>query len=127
MEYGSYLGYLQKFDHFHEISVNLKERYYSPYMEYLTELLDYLIEFFKKSQPLTDFGIVEKQSSKNPIFFIFLEEESEYKWKEGTIRGWERKPESEQTTFYCRPCCYNFQSENTFIVKKKYFSFFLFF
>lgn len=40
----------------------------------------------------------------------------DYKWKEGTVRGWEKRDEdAAENSFYCRACQLNFKNENTFI------------
>lgn len=63
---GGYLWYLQNFDHFYEIPMNLKQKEYRKYRRYLDEIIDYLSDFFKRAQPLADYSIVEKQISKRP-------------------------------------------------------------
>jgi len=44
--------------------MNLKEKYFSRYSKYLELMMEYLTNFFKRTQPLADFSIVEKQNSK---------------------------------------------------------------
>jgi splicing factor 3A subunit 3 len=105
---GGYIWYLQNFDHFHEIPVNVKEREYRKYRRYLDSLQMYLSDFFRRAQPLAEFGIVEKQ----------INDDFAFKWKEGTIRGWEstlNNPSTEQS-FYCDACDKNFYNENSYIV-----------
>ena len=80
---GGYLWYLQNFDHFHEIPQKVKEKEYRKYRRYLDALMNYLSDFFMRTQPLADFAIVEKQ----------IYDDFNYKWNEGTIRGWEKEPD----------------------------------
>lgn len=50
---------IQKY-RFHEIPFSLKEKELKKYKRYLTNLRDYLRDFFKRTQPLTDFSVVEQ-------------------------------------------------------------------
>lgn len=61
---GDYLWYLQNFEQFHEIPLSLKEKEYKKYKKYLYNLTEYLKDFFKRVQPLTDFNVVDMQISK---------------------------------------------------------------
>jgi len=76
---GDYLWYLQHFDQFHEIPYSLKEKEYKKYKRSLKHLLEYLKISF--DQLLTDFNIIEKRNK----------EDFEYRWKESTLRGWEKR------------------------------------
>ena len=109
-EQGGYLSYLQNFDHFHEIPQNIKEKEYRKYRRYLDALMGYLSDFFTRTQPLADFSIVEKQ----------INDDFNYKWKEGTIRGWEKEQESRAENgaahYFCQACDKNFSNDNTYIV-----------
>ena len=89
-------------------------------------MLEYLRDFFKRVQPLTDFNVVELQISiilfyKKKLKIIFLDEDFNYRWKEGTIRGWEKKEESKEDVhnnpLYCNACVKLFSNENTYVVK----------
>jgi splicing factor 3A subunit 3 len=106
MKAGGYLWYLQNFDHFHEINVNLKEKNFNRYKKYLNNVSVYLTDFFKRTQPLQDFSVVENQ----------IVDDFELKWKESTIRGWEKKENiiNEQHLF-CQACSKYFSNENTYI------------
>lgn len=84
---GDYLWYLQNFDLFHEIPYNLKEKEYSKYRRYLRNTYEYLKAFFKKNQPLVDFNLVDQQ----------IKEDFEFKWKEGSVRGWENKDDDHKS------------------------------
>lgn len=124
---GGYIWYLQNFDHFHEIPINLKQRLLRPYRRYLNHLANYLGEFFKKTQPLADFEIVEKQ----------FENDFEHKWNEGTVRGWEGcgAPEDhnnngpgehngkhgdhdsqKDSALFCEACAKQFTNQNVYVV-----------
>jgi len=55
---------------------------------------------------LQDFSVVENQ----------INDDFELKWKEGTIRGWEKKDNVIiEQHLYCRPCQKYFSNENTFL------------
>lgn len=124
---GGYIWYLQNFDHFHEIPINLKQRLLRPYRRYLNNLVEYLTEFFKKTQPLADFEIVEKQ----------FENDFEHKWNEGTVRGWEGCGPSDEhlgndhngplghqgnhdsqkdSALFCEACAKQFTNQNVYVV-----------
>lgn len=105
---GGYLWYLQNFDHFHEIPVNLKQKEYRKYRRYLDALIEYLSDFFRRTQPLADFSIVEKQ----------INDDFAYKWKEGTVRGWEQLPDaaSSDPALHCDVCEKQFTNVNTYMV-----------
>lgn len=62
-KFGDYLWYLQNFDQFHEIPSALKEKEYKHFKKYLAHLSEYLTDFFKRVQPLTDFNVVDMQIS----------------------------------------------------------------
>ncbi len=70
--------------------------------------MNYLSDFFMRTQPLADFTIVEKQ----------IYDDFNYKWNEGTIRGWEKEPDlkSDGANFFCEACDKSFSNDNTFIV-----------
>eukprot|EP01080_Neovahlkampfia_damariscottae_P010553 gene10553-3072_t len=63
-----YLTYLQTFFHFHLIESNLKDEIY---LNYISKLLNYLEDFYKRTQPLSDIGNILK----------LTEEEFEKKWE----------------------------------------------
>ena len=105
---GDYLAYLQNFDQFHDITYALKDKEYKKYKRYLKNLADYLKEFFKRTQPLTDFNIIELQNK----------EDFEYRWKEGTLRGWERRDDSTEVTsnpLYCAACQKLFSNQHVYV------------
>lgn len=53
---------------------------------------------------------------------ILIDEDFNYRWKEGTIRGWEKKEETKEdihnNPLYCNACAKLFSNENTYIVRK---------
>jgi len=73
----------------------------------LKNLVEYLKDFFKRTQPLTDFLIIEKQ----------IREDFEYRWKEGTVRGWEKRDlkDIKNNPLYCPACQKLFQNEHVFV------------
>ncbi|KAL4436431.1 hypothetical protein ABPG74_002997 [Tetrahymena malaccensis] len=96
---GDYLWYLEKFDAFHEIPLALKLKEYSSYKQYLQNLINYLKEFFLKTQPLTEFSIIDRQ----------IQQDFEYRWKEGSILGWtnsgyEDVIDYSSNELYCKAC-----------------------
>jgi len=77
---GDYLWYLQHFDQyekeflvkffrFHEIPYHLKDKEYKKYKRYLKNVVEYLKDFFKRTQPLTDFNVIDIQTSKLSVHF----------------------------------------------------------
>lgn len=107
---GDYLWYLQEFDKFQNLPYSAKEKSYTKYKAYLNNLLAYMREFYKKSQPLVDFSKVHTQ----------IVQETEIKWKEGTLKGWalaDYQPTNPMDSpFYCEACKRQFANENTFVV-----------
>ncbi len=104
---GDYLWYLQNFDIFHEIPYNLKEKEYTKYRRYLKNTLAYLKDFFKRNQPLADINVLESQFTKD----------FEFKWKEGSVRGWENKDDDyKNNNLFCKICQKFFTNENVYVV-----------
>jgi len=104
---GDYLWYLQHFDQFQEISYSAKDKEFAKYKRYLKNVAEYLKDFFCRTQPLTDFSVIEAQ----------YKEDFEYRWKEGTIRGWEKKDikEIKNDPLFCQACQKLFTNEHTFV------------
>jgi splicing factor 3A subunit 3 len=104
---GDYLWYLQHFDQFHEIPTSFKENDFSKYKRYLQNMAEYLKDFFHRVQPLTDFTVIDAQHK----------EDFEYRWKEGTIRGWEKRDikDIKNNPLYCQACRKLFTNEHTFV------------
>lgn len=71
-KFGDYLWYLQNFDQFHEIPTALKEKEYKQFKKYLAHLSEYLTDFFRRVQPLTDFNVVDMQISIYIYYDLFL-------------------------------------------------------
>eukprot|EP01027_Heterolobosea_sp_BB2_P015866 GEZU01022663.1.p1 GENE.GEZU01022663.1~~GEZU01022663.1.p1 ORF type:complete len:432 (+),score=143.30 GEZU01022663.1:55-1350(+) len=71
-----YFTFLSQFYKFHEIKRGSKNEQYKKYLE---ELLNYLEDFYKRTQPFSD------------LKAILAESDTEFskKWEEGTILGWE--------------------------------------
>ncbi|KAJ3670905.1 hypothetical protein LUZ60_008331 [Juncus effusus] len=78
-----YSAYVSTFSETHKIPRNFKSS--RQYREYLEHVMDYLIHFLERTQPLTD---LEKIFSK-------IESEFEEQWADGTVPGWENKEEKE--------------------------------
>jgi hypothetical protein len=99
----------------------LKEKEYKKYKRYLRNLADYLRDFFKRTQPLTDFSQVESQHGNylRKGIDVVVDQDFEYRWKEGTVRGWEKKEEDqtdiEKNALYCAPCRKLFTNSNVFV------------
>nr|CAD1824037.1 unnamed protein product [Ananas comosus var. bracteatus] len=74
MEYSAYVGTFSQTD---KIPLNLKLT--RQYREYLEHVLEYLISFLERTQPLQDLGRI----------FSKLETEFEEHWAEGKVAGWE--------------------------------------
>ncbi|PKA61495.1 hypothetical protein AXF42_Ash014412 [Apostasia shenzhenica] len=72
-----YSTFLDTFSQFHKISCNAKMT--RQYRDYLEHLLEYLISFFERTEPLQDPGKI----------FSKVESEFEDQWAEGKIPGWE--------------------------------------
>ncbi|OVA11319.1 zinc finger protein [Macleaya cordata] len=74
-----YSAYLDVFSKPHKISRNLKLT--RQYREYLEHLLEYLVYFFQRTEPLQDLDRI----------FSKVETEFEDLWEDGKIQGWESK------------------------------------
>lgn len=90
--------------------MNLKQKEHRKYRRYLDALIEYLSEFFRRTQPLADYSIVEKQ----------INDDFAYKWKEGTVRGWEQLPDAAENdpALFCDACDKNFANVNTYMVEQ---------
>ncbi|XP_078429865.1 splicing factor-like protein [Wolffia australiana] len=74
-----YSAFLETFSQTHNIPLKLKLT--RQYREYLEHLLDYLISFFQRTEPLQDPDRI----------FAKVETEFEEQWEAGKIIGWENK------------------------------------
>lgn len=97
---------------FQEIPKTDKREFYRPYKTYLENLAQYLKEFFMKTQPLADLAQVERQ----------INQEFELRWKDGTLKGWERQIKTVEqiiaNPLYCKFCKKLFKNDNNFIDHK---------
>ncbi|XP_020597573.1 splicing factor SF3a60 homolog isoform X2 [Phalaenopsis equestris] len=74
-----YSAFLDMFSQFHKVPRHLKLTRH--YKDYLTHLLEYLISYFERTEPLKDLGRI----------FSKVESEFEDRWADGKIPGWENK------------------------------------
>ncbi|XP_008791422.1 splicing factor SF3a60 homolog [Phoenix dactylifera] len=74
-----YSVFLETFSQTHKIPRNLKLT--RQYREYLEHVLEYLISFLERTQPLQDLGRI----------FTKVEAEFEEQWADGKVLGWENK------------------------------------
>ena len=89
----SYLTYLDRFDRFKDIDMAIKKQ--PQYFAYLNKMLQYFIDWIKKSQPL--FNYEESESTATDEF--------EQKWKEGTVPDWPKpKADPLKGDLFCF-CC----------------------
>jgi splicing factor 3A subunit 3 len=73
-----YLSWLQHFDKFHIIPLYLKQK--NKYELYISDLKDYLIDFFQRVQPLIDF---------KAEVYDQVQEMFESEWEQRSLFGWE--------------------------------------
>ncbi|KAL0485101.1 splicing factor 3A subunit 3 [Acrasis kona] len=90
-----YLNYLNQFHMFHRIDQKTKEK--ASYRKYLQDLFDYLVDFHKRTQPLSDLTQITKS----------IIEQFESDWSNQKVQGWS-KPSNEPE-----------ESNNTDQTKKK--------
>lgn len=93
----TYLKYLALFDRFYDIKQSIKSSVV--YKTYVQNMTTYLIDFYKRAQPLFDVNdLIESAHTE------FADQ-----WKEGTVRGWV-KPSSDSlnTALYCIPCIFTY-------------------
>uniref|UniRef100_A0A3B0MSH2 Spliceosome-associated factor, putative n=1 Tax=Theileria annulata TaxID=5874 RepID=A0A3B0MSH2_THEAN len=105
-----YVAYINSFDQFHLIPRYCKYRN-APYVGYLTALSEYLEDFFKRQNPLSNHELLKKQ----------MEESFESAWNGGNLQYW-RDP-TELLPLYLAPVDKLFGSEgllNSFKNGKKY-------
>ncbi|CAK9192058.1 hypothetical protein BDL97_01G100600 [Sphagnum fallax] len=74
-----YSAFLEEFYQTHQIARHHKLT--KQYQEYLTEVTEYLLSFFERTQPLQDINKI----------FSKVESEFEERWEAGTVQGWEDK------------------------------------
>lgn len=71
-----YFSYLDKFYEFQNISLETKNEEYATYLH---NLHNYLVDFYSRSQPLSDLSTIFENS----------DEDFEQRWKQESIPGWE--------------------------------------
>ncbi|KAH7557788.1 hypothetical protein JRO89_XS11G0220500 [Xanthoceras sorbifolium] len=78
-EHIEYSAYLDVFSQLHKISRKMKMT--SQYREYMENLLEYLIYFFQRTEPLQDLDRI----------FSKVVADFEEQWAKGTVEGWENE------------------------------------
>jgi len=73
-----YLSFLSEFDKFHLIPIHIKKT--NKYKEYISNIVEYLQEYFQKTNPLLDHRDIEAK----------IKEGFEKEWKDGSLIGWEK-------------------------------------
>ena len=110
-----YISYLENFERFDEIPVHCKKTFYH---EYLKNLCNYLITFFKNTKPLVD-------SSK---LFDKMQTKFDTDWADASIPGWEEEikkargnmdSNEESKQLCCIPCRKYFTNEQSLFHHKK--------
>jgi splicing factor 3A subunit 3 len=111
LKINDYLSFLSEFDKFHLIPSHIKKS--KKYKIYLQSIVNYLKNFFIRSQPLTDFTKISCN----------IDEQFDREWNEGILPGWEKTikdlkdpmgEESNEINNYCIPCKKKFTNENVF-------------
>lgn len=74
-----YTAYLDVFSQLHKIPKKMK--FTRQYKEYLQKLLDYLLNFFERTEPLQDLDRI----------FSKVTSEFEERWMNGNVKGWENE------------------------------------
>ena len=104
-----YLSFLSEFDKFHLVPLFIKKS--KKYKTYLVAIVNYLKNFFIRTQPLTDFTKISCN----------VDEQFEREWNDGILPGWEKtikdlKNSDEIIDFnnYCIPCKKKFTNQNVF-------------
>lgn len=107
-----YLYFLSEFNKFELVPLSIKKS--GRYKEYITSILNYLKNFFIKTNPLIEFNDVQDA----------IDTQFEKEWNEGTLAGWENVIASlrgKETTdgvskdkLFCVPCGRKFAKETVF-------------
>ncbi|KAI8909627.1 hypothetical protein EDD86DRAFT_226161 [Gorgonomyces haynaldii] len=95
----SYIRYIAEYDRFKDMDKQLKTQ--SGYPVYLSHLVEYLLSFYARSQPLYDLKGLEQRTR----------EEFEAMWSKGQVPGWLN---SNQTELYCNACKKLFAKQTLF-------------
>ncbi|GMF24747.1 unnamed protein product [Phytophthora fragariaefolia] len=104
-----YLAYLASFSDFSAIPPNQKTQS-APYQQYLKDLKEYLLDFYRRTQPLVDLDdVIEETSAK-----------FEKQWALHEVAGWDSKQEAENAdnskapSHFCELCNKQFSSEGVY-------------
>lgn len=76
VEYSAYLDIFPQFN-----TISRKMKFTRQYMEYMGKLLEYLVYFFERTEPLKDLERI----------FVKLTSEFEEQWTSGKLQGWENE------------------------------------
>lgn len=103
------MTYVRCLHEFHKVEDQMKLNHVDEYMSYLKNLLDYLVSFYRRTQPLVDLDDVFQEASVN----------FEKQWKDGKIAGWNapennNQIEATQSNLYCAPCEKQFASDGVY-------------
>ncbi|KAL9266826.1 Splicing factor SF3a60-like protein, partial [Drosera capensis] len=82
-----YSVYLDVFSHPEKIPRKLKTT--SEYRQYISDLLEYLVYFFERTEPLKDLDRI----------FAKVSTEFEEQWKDGKVEGWEKEEQEKDVLF----------------------------
>ncbi|KAG1684621.1 hypothetical protein DVH05_010675 [Phytophthora capsici] len=104
-----YLVYLASFSDFSAIPATQKTQS-APYQQYLKDLKEYLLDFYRRTQPLVDLDdVIDETTAK-----------FEKQWALRDIAGWESRQENDNTddgkssAHFCKLCNKQFKSEGVF-------------
>eukprot|EP00644_Phytophthora_capsici_P017198 jgi/Phyca11/122543/e_gw1.48.5.1 len=104
-----YLVYLASFSDFSAIPATQKTQS-APYQQYLKDLKEYLLDFYRRTQPLVDLDdVIDETTAK-----------FEKQWALRDIAGWESRQENDSTddgkssAHFCKLCNKQFKSEGVF-------------
>jgi splicing factor 3A subunit 3 len=104
-----YLAYLASFSDFSAIPAKQKTQS-APYQQYLTDLKEYLLDFYRRTQPLVDLDdVIDETSAK-----------FEKQWALHDVAGWDSSKEAEDAdnsttpAHFCELCNKQFSSEGVF-------------
>lgn len=104
-----YLAYLASFSDFSAIPAAQKTQS-APYQQYLKDLKEYLLDFYRRTQPLVDLDdVIEETSAK-----------FEKQWALHEVAGWDSNQEAEnggdnkKSPHFCELCNKQFSSEGVY-------------
>lgn len=111
-----YLTWIQNFDKHQRVPAYVKTS--SKYEAYLENIKNYLVHFFKKTQPLVSWDKIQEQT----------DEMFESEWEQGSLFGWEETIlkirgaphlDSDTNPLHCIACNKTYSNENVFQHHKK--------